>query len=323
MKNKLLYSLIIIITLALITSISLLSVLSLDTNVISESTEKSTNDTTAHIADQKNPQITQTDSTTSLEPIHLSRDSIYERSAYSKNDIAQNKSFIQNNSAISLTYSKSEIYESGKHVDVYVNSNGDEYSFNQAGEILSIDVSDETFLSGVGNYVGDNPTTTDLTEDIAIKIATQAARSQFGNRFNLLEFDSVRRDDTSKCFYVYFYQKIGDNKFINGIYAYVTIFPNGTVGNCCMENYDDLIDFDQSLLETLSEDSILYDINTQVESLYEEDLSNYTILGIQLKNDNGAYYVEVKTKSSFDSGFSFVDIFRYDLSEQNDDLSIK
>lgn len=321
-RRELSYVIVIIISLILISSVFMLTAMSLD-NTKSINNYDSPTEAPIPIIETNIEEQAQEVSLTDLSPTHVPRDSVYEKSVYQKTSITPVKLFSQNSDSISLTYSKSEISEGGNHADVYTADNGDEYKFNQAGEILSITASDQTFLSGIGNYVGDKPTTTALTEDIAIKIATRAAKSYFGSKFEHLEYDRIRKDETSQCFYVYFYQKLGEDGFVNGIHARVTVFPNGTVCDCSIENYEDLIHFDQSLLNTLSKETLLSNIDKQIELLYGDDVSDYTVLSINLKNDNGVYYVEVKTKASFDSGFSLCDIFRYDLNTRDNSLSTK
>lgn len=242
---------------------------------------------------------------------------------------AAEKTYVINNKPIPLKYSESKIRPSGIKQDIYLDAGKNEYTFASDGNIASYAISDETFINSIREYTGDYKDTgkgkvSTLTEEIAIEIAEKTARETFGDKFDLVKFDSSLYDDNDGSYFVYFTQKLGDSGFIEGLYCDVSILPDGTVNYCSMGNYDELINFDTALLDGITKDGVYADLEEKTREMYGDKLVDFEISdNIRLFNENGTYYFSVCVSSdvNFDNGLGIDQVYydggqvyRYDLT---------
>lgn len=253
---------------------------------------------------------------------------VIEEKNFISQDIITKKNYVIEDSIIQLKYSNSTIKTSGITNDIYFDKDNNEYTFSSNDELISYSISNEAFVNSIQKYTGDykeldKGKTSTLSEQDAIKYAKRIAREYFGDKLDLVEFDSITHDNETNIYYLYFYQNLGADNFIKGIYCYVSILPDGTVNHCSMDNYDELINFDSSLLDDITKEVIYTDLENKTRELYGDKLVDFEISdNIQLFNENGLYYFLVGVSSEVDFEGNGVDgvyndggqIYRYDLT---------
>ncbi|MCI8331702.1 MAG: hypothetical protein HFE78_02615 [Clostridiales bacterium] len=202
----------------------------------------------------------------------------------------QEMTYIIGNVPVALTYEKTINRANGMKENVYLDSEGNGYYFGQSGELLESKMSDDNLSKANDAYVGDKAKPATMTQDEALAYAEKAARERFGSRFDLVEFDSVHQDSMDHSYSVYYYQKLGEDKYIQGVLYYANVLQDGSLYTCSMGNYDDLAGFDESLLDGVTEATIRASVEKELKNKYG-DVIDYQINEPRLFYDNGNYYV--------------------------------
>ena len=157
--------------------------------------------------------------------------------------------------------------------DVYVDDNGNRYSYDFDGNLKGILYanSNSTELSqGNGEKNGD------ITRDDAIEIAEKHAKNMFGSRFDGLKYYSDRVKSTGN-YSITFAETYGKDDFIRGKYCVVVVRKNGEVVNCSMYSEYDLKDFNIEILNDLTKE----DVDKYISESCEELLSGVKTIEIK------------------------------------------
>lgn len=249
---------------------------------IVETTLETTNETTDDIIELNATIVDE------LESLNLQT----ETTSIIDNNASQYMSYTIAGAPVSLTYETTNIQASGVQTNLYLDEIGNIYTFNQSEQLLDFTSSDDNYLNAIHDYVVDHTKQSTLTEEEAIEYAEKAAKERFGSKFDLVEFDSDFQDDTmSYC--IYYFQKLGQDNFIKGIYYYAYVLPDGTVDTSSMGNYDDLINFDESLLDGITEKSIRASVEKVLSEKYGGDVISYELGDARLFNYHGSYYIDL------------------------------
>lgn len=192
--------------------------------------------------------------------------------------------------SVALTYEKTNVDDSGIQKKVYSDSKGNSYYFSQSGQLLECKMSNDNLVEANRDYVGDKAQSGTLTEKEAIAYAEKAAKERFGSKFDLVEFDEINQDSMDSSYYVYYWQRLGEDGFIKGICYYANVLQDGSLYACSMGNYDDLINFDESLLDGVTEATIRASVEKELAAKYG-DIIDYEIVEPRLFNKDGHYYI--------------------------------
>lgn len=142
-----------------------------------------------------------------------------------------------------LTYSVTNKMEKENPLDVYCDSNMNEYRYNQDGELDTYrqSLSDKKDLP-----YGEDP----CTKDECVTLAWAYLQKLYGERINGFSFKSIK--PSGENYYVRFAKKYGENDFIVGATALAVIQPNGDLGGATISR-DLMEDFNSTRVEKLTE----------------------------------------------------------------------
>lgn len=214
------------------------------------------------------------------------------------NTITYRKINLQSNAAASqysnterLTYTETEVYPNGKAIDLYLSEEQCVYYFNKDEKFIGWKLPNDQWHEIVKNFSGKEAA---VSDEEAVEIADKVVEFLFSDVSDIVTYDRVHYDN-SGWYSVRYYEKLGKGDFINGLYCCILIAGDGTVFSATMYNYDDVSDFDGSLLNSITEDHISDLANVHLNRKYAEhsdEITNFSLEGARLVCIDGKTVIE-------------------------------
>lgn len=186
-----------------------------------------------------------------------------------------------------LNYKETVNYAEDLSADVYIDSNGNEYSYDMQGNFdgFCADIS-------VASFIADSIKQVTLTDEQASQIAKKYAVSLLGDELNDFETKNVSYDQYGNIYKVTLVKKFGEGNFIIGPWCFVDILPDGSLLSCTSSRLHLFDDFDFTKLDGITASSIEEFINKQVYSKYSQNVT-YETDNISLIKKGEKFYIYV------------------------------
>ena len=183
----------------------------------------------------------------------------------------------------------------------YQDADGNRYKYDQSGTLVSYSMDTQTYVDHTWDQAraaeANGAMPISLTEEQALEIAEQFARENLNGRFDLVTQDDVFVDNANGSYQFTFYQKLGENGFVNGICCNIQVLQTGVVASCTMQNYEELADFDPAMLDGVTEQTVLDAVFEQVLADYPE-ASNPQLMRANLEANGARYRLAVHVSVS-------------------------
>lgn len=207
------------------------------------------------------------------------------------------KEYTENGVTKTLAYRETKENPGGARIFVYTDDDGAEYQFNESDMLVGYFIGERNVADEMSdaNYLVEKGLLT-VDEQKAAAIAEKACREKFGDKFDLVTFGGVTKDQGDGTCYVRYYQYLGEEKNIIGLRCTVMILANGTVFDCSMYGYDELVDFDASRLDGITEEVLSAFVKEQAKEQFGRQYYGcclYQSEPIRLLAEDGRYYLRV------------------------------
>jgi hypothetical protein len=153
--------------------------------------------------------------------------------------------------------------------DVYVDGNGNRYTYDFEGKLMGILYASGTSADLTDNRDGKNTILGEIDLDDAKVIAENYAKQLYADRFDGMEYYSDRITGTGN-YNVTFAKTYGKDNFLCGKYCSVTVNENGKVIDCSMLAEYDMTGFDVKLLDNLTREDVDEYVAEGCEKLFGE-----------------------------------------------------
>lgn len=199
---------------------------------------------------------------------------------------------------IALKYVHSCEQVDGGKIHYYIDSDLNEYSYNDANEFISLTP------NMVKSEEKTQPTYT-LTdsvsspEDEMIRLAAEYARQAYGEEyFSRFQFDKiVYREDVSE-YNIYFHVCYQD--FIEGEICTIILSQDGSLVKTHVWSKGENEDFDPDMLNEISKSALSEFAQQQLQKEYADTLSEHEIRGFYLsKDESGQYRISIPISLTF------------------------
>ncbi|MBQ8524320.1 MAG: hypothetical protein IJ457_06835, partial [Clostridia bacterium] len=196
---------------------------------------------------------------------------------------------------ISVKYNKTTQYPGKELKDTYKDENGNTYNFAEDGTFLSYRSKSDNLDFSSALYI-DKGISPELTEDQAISLAERIGKEIYGDVFDKLKFESISY--YGGIYDVFFYQKLGADQSILGLYCNISILADGRVSGFSMPNLADLRELDESKYENVTKEDIAEEIAVNASKVFGEKKVDFPLNDIiHLYKINGKYVLHAMTES--------------------------
>lgn len=192
-----------------------------------------------------------------------------------------------------IKYKNTVTFFGKKSYDVYLDKNENEYRYNKSGKLTEFKLNAET--SDVNKANASDL----LTEQEAVERAREYAYLLYGDIFDEHELEWSH---FSKEQHEYSFGFIKKLKFVNVSYCFVDICTNGLLFSSDFSSYNKYDDFDESLLDDITEQDIENFVQEQIEHQYSSKCKGYEIKSMGLQKVNNKYYIDIITNVDIDYG---------------------
>lgn len=203
-----------------------------------------------------------------------------------------------------LEFSGTEPDPIGPDWEIYTDEEGNMFKYDENGNFLGVTFDPRSFDNSVSMEHKEDPSHP-FTDEDAIAAAEELGREQFGDYFDRLNYHFVLKADTGER-YVFFYQLIGEEQFVTGIHFHATYLGDGTLLGFAMPNCYSLMDFDESLLQGVTKDSVTAYLDSKTKELHGDRLIDWNLSGdkVSLQRDEDGFFLEASVMAHvhFDSG---------------------
>ena len=185
-----------------------------------------------------------------------------------------------------LTFHESEQVENHSRVDIYLDEDQNKLRFNESGKLTG-------FTAAKNSSVLESKTR--ITQEQANKIALQHISNTYGNILEGYVLDYCNDDDPDYDFM--YVKKYGTDGFVKGESCLISVYHNGTIRHSSIVHVGKYADFDVSLLNDLSAETIQdyvdqkNDVSVQatIDDIRLKKQDDKYVLLIQTTIENGAY----------------------------------
>lgn len=192
-----------------------------------------------------------------------------------------------------IKYKNTVTFFGKKSYDVYLDKNENEYRYNKLGKLTEFKLNAET------SDVNKTNASDLLTEQEAVERAREYAYLLYGDIFDGHELEWSH---FSKEQHEYSFGFIKKHKFVNVSYCFVDICTNGLLFSSDFSSYNKYDDFDESLLDDITEQDIENFVQEQIEHQYSSKCKGYEIKSMGLQKVNNKYYIDIITNVDIDYG---------------------
>ena len=169
----------------------------------------------------------------------------------------------------------------GKY-DRYIDENENEYRFDMSGKLKKFKLYDLTKDVNCANA------SELLSEKEAIERSREYAYVLYGDKFDGYEYEDKAYVPEMHTYTFSFAKKRGIAIVSR---CFVDICTNGLLFDCDIISYENFEDFNYTMLDNISEETVNSNIDEQIKSKHSENLLAYEIKSINLKKINGKYYL--------------------------------
>ncbi len=199
---------------------------------------------------------------------------------------------------IALKYVHSCEQLDGGKIHYYIDSDSNEYSYNDASEFISLTPNTAKTKEKTQQTYTLNDSTSS-PEDEMIKLASEYARQAYGEEyFSRFQFDEiVYREDVSEyniCFHVCY------QEFIEGEICSIILKKDGSLVKTYVWSKGEFEEFDPHMLNGISKSALTEFAQQQLQKEYADTLSQHEIRGFYLsKDENGKYRISIPISLTF------------------------
>ncbi len=209
-------------------------------------------------------------------------------------------------SGTELTYKETANYSEEIKLDIYVDSNQNEYKYNSDGDIIGFSAN----AMAVDTITGTVDKGT-LTLDDAKALAPKYARAFFGDKMNGFEIYSAKYNDSLGVYSVDFTKLFGEGGFIRGPYCFVDILPNGALKSCMLSRYDIYSDFDFDRLNGITQKTVTDFVDSKIKSGATYEI-NY--ISLVKEQNSEEFYIEIGVAVTDADGWASAVDYKYELT---------
>lgn len=207
-------------------------------------------------------------------------------------------------SGTKLRYKHTASYTKTKRYDVYTDESGNEYGYDMSGTLLDYRLSSETLDTKRANVQSL------ITKEKAVELAKEYACVLYGEKFDGFELKSSTELQGTNSYQIIFSKKY---KFVHGPYCVAVIFADGTLSDISLLDYNECADFDESLLDGITEQDVYSYAEGQAEAQYSSQLEDFNVTAILLDKIEGGYQLSVHADVKIDSETTLAQIYYYPL----------
>ncbi len=183
----------------------------------------------------------------------------------------------------SVAYKNTVTYYDDYTFDIYTDENGNEYSYDLSGNLVSFK------LDSLTKDINTINASDLLSEEQAIEKAEEYAYALYGSEFNSYEHEWTVMNSDIHTYTFSFAKKYG---YAVGERCFIDICTNGLLFGCDLVDYQKFDDFDIGIIEDIPEQQLLDDIDEYVKCLYPDNLVDYDVDSVNLKKLGDKYYLK-------------------------------
>lgn len=202
---------------------------------------------------------------------------------------------MKDGTSVELTYDKTNNFSLNNKTDVYLDSDNNQYLYKNGSKLLGV--------IGAKEQYGESGFTekTALSEDELIEIGLKYAEDMFGSDFDNFEFCDFTYTEDTDLYSVDFCERHGENGFIIGRSGGTTLRADGTVRSCLKSERYDRDNFDEKLLDGITEEKIEIYADKLAKAAYGDIYIDSKVEMVELVSINGAYCLEIGTIVEYQS----------------------
>lgn len=196
--------------------------------------------------------------------------------------------------------------------DVYVDENDNEYGFDTNGNLLFYDLSGTKKMEIEDELNRSEPAIINTEE--ATEKAIEYANSILGaesNEFSVVKVYDKNREGKEYC--ITSHKKYGEGKFVLGEICTIMVMADGTMSCWSMPNRETLRDFDESLLDGITEEMMIEFAKENLYAIYGDMADEYNYISTNLVKRNGSYALAVRANVEISQASAWVQTFYYGL----------
>lgn len=206
---------------------------------------------------------------------------------------------MKDGTSVKLAYDKTGNFTLKDKVDVYTDSDDNEYLYKDGDKFIGVILPDKEYSAdSLMSNIGESE---EFDEDRLKEMAFEYARNLYGDDFNNFELQSFDYLEDVDHYSIAFEETHGENGFITGRSSVVSIKSDGTVRNCVMANRYDRDNFDEKLLDGITEEKLEAYADKLAKASYGEIYINSTVEHVEIVSINGAYCLEIGTIVEYQS----------------------
>ncbi|MBQ6676856.1 MAG: hypothetical protein IJM71_02305 [Clostridia bacterium] len=212
--------------------------------------------------------------------------------------------FERGDKAVELESKREYEYPGGLNRKVYVDGEGNEYTFSEDNHFLGVIYSpDSPELSEWYENADGMPST--FSDEEAIAAASELCREKFGEAFEKLSFQKVYSDSLGYKT-VQLWELLGKDGFVLGDCFIATYVPDGTLFAYSMPKLDDLKGFDESLLDGVTLEQIIAYVEAKTVELHGDSLVGwyFAVDGkVSLERNSSGFYLRANVMAEVRSDY--------------------
>ena len=220
---------------------------------------------------------------------------------------------------VQLKYRETLNLTESEYLDVYTDDMGYEYQFDNDNNMIGFyNKSQEDWNESKAIVQRDLPSK--ITKEQAKELALDYVYEIYSDDLTGFEFESIQNYDSAYSYSVTLTKNYGKDGFIIGAYCYVDVYFNGALNSCVIPDLYKKADFDEKLVEGITEQNVKDYAEIELKAKYGENLKNYEIANIYLDSFNGKYVlsimVDVNSEINKDMPLSTSEVLYYDIENQ-------
>ncbi len=207
--------------------------------------------------------------------------------------LAEKKVALSDGKRVAVTYKLTRNNTDGSFIDVYIDKDGKEYRFDEAGEIVGANMSSSDYMNIIYDMVKGDEKAYDSAEK-AEEAAREYAKTIFGDDIDNFATVYAKYDDQMIKQYDFTLAKTyGEDGFIQGELCYVNILANGSPISCGSPNMDLLTDFDTGVIDKIKKEDVYAYAEKVAAEQYSDIAKTLEIKKVRLWEENGEIEVMI------------------------------
>ncbi len=203
---------------------------------------------------------------------------------------------------IPLTYKETATFEGADPLDLYVDAEGNEYSYYKSGELVSI------FTVNEADPASDRR----ISKDAIIKLAQDKGKELLGAEMDAFQVDSYQ-EFAWGSHSVTFTIRYGKNGYIQGQTLILTFNKDGGFKGMTKRYTEKYNEFDPKWVDSFTQEEMKTSILKKAKEKYKNAVCE--VERVELRYDN-SFYLNVSVGITHSNGSAELDIFRYDFEQK-------